>query len=391
MAVEVRRLTKEDEPELRDLWSQAFEYGKRFHELPEWAQYLPEVTHCGIRDERGLQANVTIHHYRALLGADVVAPMGGIAGVATAPASRGRGYAGAGLRYALEVMRETGEFISTLFPFSWEYYRRFGWEWVGVERRYVLPAGVLKVVPETERVRPATEDDRTAIDAAYSRHARRYRGALVRDENLWGAILNHRRDWFTSTYVYGGEGGVEGYLTFRGGKEERTDLREFVALTPEARSGLLGLLKRMEMQARSWAWSAPEDDPLWTSLCHWDVETRIKPVTQGRVVDVPAALEAWTPSLESSGAVTLAVTDDCAPWNARTWRAEYADGEVRVSPTSSEPQVSLDIQALSQAYFGTPSLGELRVAGRLSVHDEAGYVELEGLLRGPRMWMNDHF
>ena len=46
-------------------------------------------------------------------------------------------------------------------------------------------------------------------------------------------------------------------------------------------------------------------------------------------------------------------------------------------------QVELDIQAISQAFFGTPNLEQVRAADRIRVHDESGYQALRSLLAGP--------
>ncbi|HLV81992.1 MAG TPA: GNAT family N-acetyltransferase, partial [Chthonomonadaceae bacterium] len=314
-----------------------------------------------------------------------------IAGVACLPASRGRGYAGAGLKYALERMREAGQILSALFPFSWDYYRRFGWEWVGAYPRYSAPARIFKPDPGTENVRAATPQDRPKVEDVYRQFAGRYRGMISRTERDWNHILNDSPKNFTYTYLYEQAGQVEGYLTYRGGKEEETHIREFLCLTPHAQRALLGLLRRHEMQVEKFTWSAAPDDGLWAQGYHWDIETRLGPVTQGRVVDVPAALQAWKPSASVQGRLTLGVQDECAPWNTGTWQVAFSGGQVEVRPASSEPQVSLDIQALSQAYFGTPSVSDLRAWERLQVHEEAGYQALVDLLAGPPMWMNDHF
>jgi predicted acetyltransferase len=391
--MEVRVLTKEEEKECTPLWSQAFEHGRR--DMSEWEDWPDDATeggsyNCGVYDAAGLQAVVSVYDYRVHLGPEVVVPMGGIGGVACLPASRGKGYAGACLKFSLERMRETGHIVSTLFPFSFEYYRRFGWEWVGVKRTYSLPTRILKPESETEHVRAAMPADRPAIAEVYRRCAAQYRGMVVRNEKGWNAVLNDRKDRFTYAYLYAHGGEAEGYLTYRGGTEEKTSLREFICLTPRAQRGLVGLLRRHEMQIQNFSWSAPDNDRLWLNLPHY-IETKLNPTTQARVVDVPAALRAWRPNGERRGGVTLAVQDEAAPWNTGAWRVEFEGGEVSVRPTQDAPHVSLDIQAFSQAYFGTPTVDAIRAAERLTVHDENGYAALRALLDGPPMWMNDDF
>ena len=391
--MELRQLTGDELKAADYIWSQAFERGDRaMEEMQEWIAVFSD--HCvtyGLHDVAGLQATFLVMDFRVHLGPDVIVPMGALGGVACLPATRGRGYAGTGLRYTLERMREAGQVISMLDPFSWDYYRRFGWEWVAPKRRYSVATSALKPDPETERVRAATLDDRAGIRAAYTEFAGRYRGMLARDDRHWAFILDDSKKNFTYTYVYEQEGRIEGYLTYRGGKEEETRLEEFISLTPRAQRALLGLLRRHEMQVKKFVWNAPPDDGLWSQFYHWELETTLRATTMARVVDVAGALQAWKPSTSAHGHFTLGVQDENAPWNTGTWQVEFEGGHISVEPTQQAPQVSLDIQALSQAYFGTPTVDELRRNDRLQVQEEAGYTALRDLLAGPPAWLNDGF
>ena len=345
----------------------------------------------GVWDEAGLQAKVSVIQYRVHMGPDVVLPMGGIAGVACLPASRGKGYAGAGMRFALERMRDAGQVVSTLYPFHWDFYRKLGYEWMGLQRRYSVPARILRPDPETENVRAAIPEDRPRLIAAYTEYACRYRGMVVRDEKNWNHVLDSSDTQFRYTYLYEREGKVEGYLTYMGGKRDETHLREFITLTPRAQRALLGLLRRHEMRIDKFVWESPGDDMLWSLLYHWDIETKLAPVVMGRVVDFAGAMKALKPELQTNGGLVLSLHDECAPWNSGTWNVEFTDGEVTATATQAAPQVSMDIQALSQVYFGSPSVAELRAADRIAIHDEAVYYSLRALFDGPPMWINDHF
>jgi predicted acetyltransferase len=372
------------------LSSQAFGHGNRdmgYYQDPN----RMDQDNYGVYDDNGLQAKISVVCFHSHIGADTVVPMGGIGGVACLPASRGKGYVGAGLKYTLERMRDKGQIISVLYPFAYDYYRRYGWEWTGERRDYQVPTAVLKADPATEQVRAARPDDRNSIIACYTRYAQGYRGMTQRNAKLWNSILDDGKDRFTYTYLYEQYGTVEGYLTYRGGRREETQLREFICLTPRAMRGLLGLLRRHDMQVDKFTWAVPGDDLLWSHLMHDKVETNISPFAQSRVVDVPAALQAWHPSLDTGGQLTFALQDVTAPWNTGTWHVEFGAGIVAVKPTHKSPQVSLDIQAFTQGYFGTPTLDLLRRAERLTVHDEPGYLALRNLLAGPPMAIYDGF
>lgn len=388
--MEIREVGPEDYERAVYLGRQAFTHGRRggssFIDDPNH----PPMTMLGAYDDAELQARVSILHYQVHLGEQVIVPMGGIGGVSCLPASRGKGYVGALLDATLLRMRDEGQVISSLFPFSWEFYRRYGWEWVGTTREYSVPTRILKASGETDKVRAATPADRAKIEMCYTQFAQEYRGMLARDEKIWNDILKDADGFFTYTYLYENEGVTEGYLSFHGGTDDATYIEEFVALTPRARRGMLGLLRRHDMQTEKFTWRAPGNDLLYHTLCHNDVETKMLPTTQGRIVDIAGAFAALRPLPHTQVAFTMAVTDEHAPWNAGVWHIDIAGGTVSTRKTDAEPQVSLSIQALSQAYYGTP-LPELLSAEHMIVHDKKGSAGIYLLLAGPPMWTYDAF
>lgn len=392
--MEIRILGDEQMQEAYYLSAQAFRGGIRDDHFAlnrrNDTNRTPSTT-FGIYDAAGLQAKIVVIHYREQFGDSYVAPMGGIAGVACLPASRGKGYAAAGVNHALQFMRDNGMYLSALYPFAWAFYRKLGWEWVGMQKVYTAPTSILHTTTETENVRLATSADRAAIASTYNRYSVRYRGLVLRDDRIWNQILNDGDKTYTYTYIYEGADGPEGYFTFNEPQRETTSLNEFVALSSRARCAMLGLLKRHEMQVKAFKWTAPEDDTLWSNVMHWDLSTRLEPVVQARIVDIAAAFRALKPSTDISGVVTIAVKDDVATWNNGVWKVVVEAGSVEISRCSCDPDVSCDIQAITQAYYGSPSLDVLRTAETLQVHHPHAYGTLAALLKGPPMWLNDHF
>lgn len=388
--IEVRRL-RDDEKELAlAVASQAFAQGARH---TPWADdpNQPQAAAYGVFDERGFQAQAVVLSFRAHMGPEIVLPLGGIAGVACKPAARGRGYARAALLAALRHMRDEGQVVSTLYPFSWRYYQRMGWEWTGINRRYAAPTRIFEPTADTGRCREASREDWPQIKEAYRRFAGGYRGLLDRDEKQWNGILDDTPERWTYTFVYEGDEGIEAYLTYRGGSGGSTSLREFISLSARAQRALLGLIGRMDMQTERVEWTAPCDDLLWSAICHHDIEVRLFPMTQARVVDVQGALSRWSPDERCSGRFIMRVADENADWNAGVWQVAFADGAVEIRRTDAEPQVSLHIRALSQAFFGTPTPDDLRRADHIGVSDERGFVAFRDCLSGPPMWTNDFF
>jgi predicted acetyltransferase len=340
-------------------------------------------------------------------GAPVV-PMGGIAGVATFNEARGRGYVDALLRDCLERMRAKGQALSALYPFAWAFYRRYGWDWVGEQRRLTLPLREVRASPEGRNVREIRAKDvaETAaiLKPIYSRFAAQYRGVFGEGSHRWDDKL--RADDNRTTYAYvhepPGGGGPDGYLLWRYGREGSTgQVREFVATTPDAYRGLLSLLHYVGTQADKAQVTVPADNPLWSHVMHWDVETRIAPVFMGRVVDVAAALRALVPAAGvENGAVRVAIRDPHAPWNQGTWRVTVEVGAVACdlelagaagAAAAPAADIACDIQAFSQAFWGTPSLGSLHRVGRVEAADEGAVAFLDRVLAGPPVFTLDDF
>ena len=391
--MEIRILAENEiEPTMR-MWGQAFHHGARNPE--RWEKWrtntYPGSYCCGVFDENGLQCVLLVNDFRVHFGADTVYDMGGIGGVATLPAARGKGYAGKLLSFTLEQMREHKQPLSSLFPFSWKFYRNYGYEWIGTERTYKIKTASIPDSEETEYVRAARAGDTAAIVVCYTHYAHGYRGMLKRKDNKWNGMLEDEPGQFTFTFVYERDGKIEGYLMYRDGSKEETGLRDFVCTSIRAYRGLLGLLRRHEMQTEAFKWSAPDNDPLWSLYYHWDIETKTEPLMQARIVDVETAFADWHPVTQSSGSAVFALHDANCAWNVGTWRVDYEGGRTAIQRTNSVPQISLDIQALSQAFYGAPTLPQLRDAGRVTVHDANGLNALHTLLDGLLPFTNDGF
>src|SRR5579871_1235616 len=391
--LEIRRLVGEELHEADLIWLQAFERGAldRLKGLPVYRQaFSDRIERFGLWDSAGLQATFQMTNTRLHFGPEAVLLASYISSIACRPASRGRGYGGAGLKYLLKHMHEAGTVLCTTAPFSFDYYRPFGFEWIGPVRCYKVPSRVLQPDPETEHVRVATREDRLGIQAVYRQFAGGYRGMAARDEKYWDWMLKDSEEYVTYTYVYEHDGRMEGYLIYQGGDAEETWLPEFLVLTPRSQRALLGLLRRHEMQVKRFAWEAPADDGLWSQCLHKEMETTLDAPFQGRVVDVVGALNAWRPDPSARGTVILAIEDPCAPWNEGMWKVAFEQGNVSVGSTQAEPQIRMDIQAFCQAFFGVLTVAALRKQERLQAHEETGYQALCHLLAGPPMWTDGH-
>jgi predicted acetyltransferase len=230
------------------------------------------------------------------------------------------------------------------------------------------------------------------LKPVYERFASGYNGMLARDSARWESVLKDNDKRASSTFIYRRDGEVEGYARVRyREKEEEAEATELIALSNRAYRGLLGVIRRYVMTVKSVRWRAPFDDSLWSIPTHWDVETKLEPEGMSRIVDVSAALQALKPDSGIRDSAVISVEDQKAPWNTGVWRISAESGRVEARKGSAEPGVRLDIQALTQAYWGAPSLDRLRRAGRVDVVDERDYSLLAALLPPTPVWLLDDF
>jgi len=391
---QVRRLSEGESEEGDLIWLQAFERGN-LDRLPSLRSFRDQfnyrIVRFGLWDSEGMQATFEMMNTQLNFGPAMLLPSTYISSIACKPASRGRGYGGAGLIHMLSDMRDSGKVLTTLCPANYDYYRQFGWEWINSRRLYRVPTAALESSPETQFVRAMRPNDKPAVEAVYATFASRYRGMSVRDEAEWDYLLGDRPSSVSYTYVYVREGAVEGYVVVREGSSEETFLPEFLALTSRAHRGLLGLLRTLQMQTKVFKWDAPEDDTLWSVCFHREIETSIRPVMQGRVVDVTRALSALQPTDGLVGECVISVQDPCVPWNQGRFQVCVYGGRAEVYASTKEADVEMDIQAFTQAYFGVLSVTQLRHRERITVASDAAFAILERLFAGPPMWNNGAF
>jgi hypothetical protein len=104
---------------------------------------------------------------------------------------------------------------------------------------------------------------------------------------------------------------------------------------------------------------------------------------------VAAALSRLKP--HSAGEFTVRVIDPQIPENEGPWRVYWRDPRVVVEKISSEADLTLDIQAFSQAFMGEPSLREVAEQGRVEIRSAKALQAAELLLPPLAVYCGDFF
>ncbi|MEP6756763.1 MAG: GNAT family N-acetyltransferase [Chthonomonadales bacterium] len=386
----IRTLTAEDLERASFLASHAFRRGgETIIPMERWMS--PDRTRIGIDHDGELAACFSIQDFTLIFGEELY-PCGGICGVMTDPGARGRGYADALIRRGLEIMREKGQYLSNLWPFNFSFYQGYGWDWTGWYHDVKVPLSMLKSDSEAKKVRLVREDSWDVLADVYRQRASRSHGAVRRTEAQWRAKFGKSDGRERLIFLYQFEGNAEGYAFLRYDSEpHKGTINEFAALTPRAWKGLLGALHNMSMTIDDATFQLGMQDDIWAHLVHWSLESKRKPDAMGRIVDFQAALQARKVDTTISGTCTVEVEDKHASWNYGKWKIEASNGALSVKKSTGTAGVSLDIRSISQAYWGSPSWGELESTGRVVVRNPADLEFLKSILPAKGVWLQDDF
>lgn len=312
--------------------------------------------------------------------------LGGIGGVSTLPPYRHNGAIRASLSASLRDMYENGFTFSYLYPFSTQYYRKFGYE-VGAEaRRWVMPLADIRpkdVGGTIEQIFPG--DDFSPLLEVYDACFADCNMSAVRDRYDAGLEKAKLMEEHRYVYVWRNEAGApRGLMIAHKTREDGAVVMDcnhtfgaqnengFLFCDMEALSALLFFVKS--------AFSADYDKISFTTRREIDLTSLVGENNSAscsmfwngmlRVVNVRRVLENC--SCRGTGCVRIAVEDTILPENCGTWKLTFAPGQVNfVEKTEEQPDVSLTINAFSALICGARDTKDLAWMPEVTVHDAA--------------------
>jgi predicted acetyltransferase len=288
-------------------------------------------------------------------------PMGGIGNVSTLPEEQNRGYATVLMKDTLRVLREQGFWTSVLFPFSFTFYRKFGYELGGNQCHYWSRPRNMPAFGERRYCREAGLDDLQSLATLYTQHSSVSSCGLVRDEERWRRLLTNGNH----TFVYDRQG-PEGYLIC----SEEVDshglkvlrVKELIAASPESGRGLVGHLASFDGDTVEWSTTSAD---LWALGLMCPVAplregykprgiATVRPMFQFRVIDVLQAIKARSSEMARlDGELSLVIQDELNPDNAQPLAISCSGGTVQiVRGHHTDHCLEANIRVFSQIYCG---------------------------------------
>jgi predicted acetyltransferase len=276
------------------------------------------------------------------------------------------------MQEAVKILYRNSYHTSALWPFSYSYYRKFGWEVGSEHRSYIVPSELAAELASPDGTRPALEVDLPAISRLVDRFARRYNCVTIRDDLWWSCMratyrfeFDYNEESRASIWVHETEKAIDGYAIFEvagEGEEKSVRVKEIVADTPAARNAILSRLA--SVGAQHIIFPAPIDDGFLQELANpRAVRSELHPGFQFRAINPPAALELRSVDPKLAGCLGFTVSDPVL--DGFDFDIEVADGRITKAKCRAEERLSMNIQTFSQAYCGYVSSIRAAELGRV--------------------------
>lgn len=363
--IEIRRVQGEEMLDTSvPLREYAFSPSPRTVDLDElrrgWAYQKESHTLVLFDDGRPMAAASVVPMTQNVRGR--VLAMAGVAGVASHPEGRRRGYQRRLLARLLADRAETGDAVSCLYPFRESFYERLGY--AGLPQLRTVTVHPEQLAPLLRRDLPGSvrlQRIGTGFDE-FRRLLRdlqtRVHGLAVRNDN--NAARMRDRDDLWVALAYGDDGVVAGAMTYA-----------ITGFTEELRAGtllyrgaaerylLLQWLARHTDQVGTARILVPVSEPVddWFTDLRPQVRSREDyPAPMGRVLSITGLAGIGA----GDGEFTAAVHDATCPWNDGTYRFRGEGGVLSVQPvTEAQTRCVLTIAGLSALVFSGYDPAEL--------------------------------
>jgi len=406
--IEYRKLTPEEKFYFERL--QGFVFGNGHMNEKEMRERLAKGemksdNSYGAIDENGrVLAGLEIIPYTMWFDGNKVS-MYGIAGVASLPESRRLGNVRKVFEKAMKDIYEQGGVFSHLYPFSQDYYRKFGYEQAGAAKKYILPLEPARkfktsgsaheyIAKDGEIIKDEGNVIRNRLIEIYEIYAAKHNMMLSRSNHRWNEVLNVSLLGLERVYFWkDSEQNIKSWAKFKK-NNETIDIYDIAWTDCESMLGILQFIGMFDGAAEKMSVKASPEfvaELFWNNL--YNIEIHTDWMGMNRVVNVKRALELMKKP-EENGRFTIKVIDDFADWNNHTYLVEYGGGNCKVSETSpNDTEIGADIEtsarALIQMLLGVYELEQ--IAQRDDVRVNGNMQKLKRLFYKKNMLLTDYF
>lgn len=376
--LEIRSLVEGERDGLAQLYQNAFRRDRAT--AKSWAEMTTLNNTVALFESERLVSALTVHPFECYIGGKPQA-LGGIGGVVTGADSQGRGYAGKIMQGALEMMRDRCQAISTLYPFSFRFYKALGWGRACRTQRYenIRQDQIIRY-QEGRLVRMI--DPKTDIEALAAFHDEMmsfYNLTFTRSEDKWREIINGLIDSNTFLYVIVDNGELIGYFDCQNFARPRASIvssnehesftRRMAMRDETAIRAMMGFFSRLPGHVKNLIIQTPADIDLHDYMIE-PSPLRLVEEQQARIVIFKEAVQQRGYAPDANARLTIHITDEQCEWNNGVWEIDVDEGHAAVQRVEEEPMIGATIDAFTQIFCGYKAVSTLADHGDVHAWDE---------------------
>ncbi|MFR9166252.1 MAG: enhanced intracellular survival protein Eis [Dysgonomonas sp.] len=285
--------------------------------------------------------------------------MGGLTGVGTYPEYTNMGLMNELIKVGLNKMRNKGQWISYLYPYSVPYYRNKGWEIMSDHMTFTIKDAQLPKHQDVDGHVERHPIDHEDVISTYDKFAHASHGAMIRGELEWDEYWRwENEEERTAAVYYNSSDEPTGYIMYWIA-EDIFHIKEIIYLNQEARKGLWNFILAHDSMIDMIKGDIYQNEPIAFLLDDSQITETIEPYFMARIVDVAAFLENY-PFVKKAKPFHFVVTDPIAEWNRGIFGIEWdEDKKVNITRNEAGSPVYIDIKTLtallmsyrSPAYF----------------------------------------
>ncbi len=383
----IKQLNETDYDRIFELSQYAFQYELSTSELEKKKAEAKRHKIWGWMEDGELAAKLHIIPLACYINGKTF-KMGGISSVATWPEYRRKGMVKELLQHALHDMKENGQQLSFLHPFSFPFYRQYGWEHAFTQQHYSIPVSKLKKDWGANGYVRRVSENPSLLHQLYTSYAASYNGMLTRDEAWWKQRV--LKDDTHIAVAYNPQHEAEGYIIFIV-KNNEFLVQEIVYNTLNGRKLLLQFIGNHDSMAENAEMIVPEDDQLALLVDEPRFEQQLKPYFMARIVDAASFLAAYP--FQGNGSLAFQVEDTFFPENNGGYQLRVENGKTKVTHVrgvSGHQIVYCSIQILAGMLLGYRRPVDYFRLGKLQT-DQETILQLERMVPEKKTFFADFF
>ena len=355
--IEFRKVTPEEGMYVSRVQGIAFSFEqneKELREKVEKGEYKCDNIYGAIDENGRVLAGMEVLPFIMWFDGHKVA-MSGIAGVASLPEIRRQGNIRKIFEKVFDDIYEQGVVFSHLYPFSHDYYRKFGYETCGYVKRYILPLEPARKFKNNGTVHEFIKDDETKdkLIEVYETYASRHNIMLSRNEDRWNGLFENVKLFGVEKMYYwkDADNNIKSWVKFKR-NGDMIDIYDIAWADHESMLGILQFIGMFDGTAKNLKFNAGPEflaELYWNNL--YDIHIETNWIGMNRVVNAKRALELMKKPT-SDGKFIIKVNDRFAKWNNNTYAVEYGGGECTVNTTEQAADIEVSECALMQMILG---------------------------------------